>query len=92
MLPLPKTGRVVLEGEAYRALCRLVFARDQWKCRRCERRSNLQAHHLRKRSDVRIDLPYNLITLCGDCHQLVEDGIIVILGDDAGQILRFRRP
>lgn len=64
-----KGGRLRLDRDAYAALCRQVFIRDDWRCQLCGRRSNLQAHHLRYRSHQGPDSPANLLTLCADCHR-----------------------
>lgn len=53
-----------------RAWRREVFARDNYRCRRCGAGGKLQAHHLRswvEAPDLRFDTD-NGITLCVDCH------------------------
>ena len=63
--------RVVLENEAYRALCRRVFARQQGKCGHCSKARQLQLHHRRGRGmggGFRDDTEENTIGLCWECH------------------------
>lgn len=79
----PKRGRIRLRGEAYKALTQQVLNRDEWQCRRCPSRSNLQVHHIIKRSEIRLDISSNLVTLCADCHELVERHKIDVIGRDA---------
>jgi HNH endonuclease len=50
-----------------------VFARDLYKCQKCNLTENLQAHHIKewaKYPDLRFDIN-NGLTLCIDCHGLV---------------------
>lgn len=86
----PKRGEVRLSGDAYRAVVEACYERDRWQCRRCGRRQYLTPHHLIKRSDQRLDTLDNLVTLCVDCHQLVEAYEVIIYGTNASAILRFR--
>jgi 5-methylcytosine-specific restriction endonuclease McrA len=88
----PKRGKVVLKGDAYRAVVNQCYQRDKWKCRKCESRTNLTPHHLIKRSDLRLDTLENLCTLCIRCHHDVEASKFYILGNDANGLLRFRTP
>lgn len=75
-----------------------VLTRDGWRCRRCNCNQNLQVHHIQKRSDLRLDTPENGCTLCNchqhRCHDMVEGKVpgkrVVILGDNANKVLRFR--
>lgn len=90
LVALPKVGKILLPPADYAILKQHVLARDQWRCRRCRRRSNLHVHHLIKRSRVRIDADWNLCTLCNDCHELVERSSVRILGDNANELLVFR--
>lgn len=55
--------------------------RDGWECRFCgmdndahkeENGEALHAHHIVRRSDDGSDYPKNLITVCKDCHTLLE--------------------
>ena len=57
-----------LEREAYDRLRDAVLERDGWRCQDCGRRSNLEVHHLRQRSQQGEDTAENLITLCAACH------------------------
>jgi 5-methylcytosine-specific restriction endonuclease McrA len=59
---------VRLEREAYDRLRYAVLERDGWRCQECGRRSNLEVHHLRHRSQQGHDAEENLITLCAACH------------------------
>jgi 5-methylcytosine-specific restriction endonuclease McrA len=79
----PKRGRVRLRGQAFKALNQRVLERDEWTCRRCPSQQNLQVHHIIKRSEIRLDLSWNLVTLCYPCHELVERHTVDIIGEDA---------
>lgn len=85
----PKRGRIRLPPAEYKELCQLVLARDQWTCRRCPNRQNLQVHHIIKRSEVRIDASWNLVTLCYACHELVERHVVDVIGESADGPLQF---
>lgn len=89
---IPKRGRVKLEGQAYREWTRGILARDLWRCRRCDSKSQLQVHHHPvKRSECRIDEDWNAMTLCAPCHDLVEKHKVYVYGDDCNGLLKFRR-
>lgn len=78
----PKIGRIILKGDAYRALIHRVMTRDRWRCRRCESRQHLDPEHIISRSKVRLDVEWNLVTLCRTCHSMIHAGTIVIIGID----------
>ena len=98
--PAPqKEGRVRLNGAAFERWKKAVLDRDGWKCRRCDRPYNLSVHHIRKRSDLRLDTMENGITLCARCHDAAEGKgpqPIVLLPEHEGEpinangIVRFR--
>jgi len=69
---LPKSRIVRLEGEAYAAFLREVFELDNWRCKICCRTVPLQGHHMQKRSQGRLDVVENVISLCYRCHEWVE--------------------
>jgi 5-methylcytosine-specific restriction protein A len=51
---------------------RQVQARDGYTCQRCGRQSiDVQKHHIRPLAQGGIDAPFNIATLCADCHALV---------------------
>lgn len=75
--------RVVLSPEEYRLLCKVVLERDEWKCRYCKVRTQLQVHHIIFRSDGGDDASYNLCTLCGQCHDAMHRGDLVLIEVDA---------
>lgn len=89
---LDKQTEVRLEGKAYSDFIREVFTRDGWQCRRCGNREQLQNHHLIKRSKKRLDVLWNCLALCAKCHQLVEDSKVIVIGDDANELVKFRFP
>ena len=68
-----------LPTEEYKALCRQVLDRDQWKCRKCGYRQNLHVHHIIFRSEMGEDVTWNLITLCSECHETVHRGEMFLL-------------
>ena len=71
---LEKPHREKLEGDAYKELIQKVFQRDRWTCRNpfCQSMKNLTPHHLKKRSQLGCDEMGNIITLCVQCHDAVE--------------------
>lgn len=60
-----------LSTNQYEKLKKLVLVRDEYKCRVCKFRQNLQVHHVLFRSFGGKDTSENLITLCMDCHTSV---------------------
>ena len=85
--PHPKFGTVKLTGIEYIKFQREIFGRDGWTCRNpnCRSHKNLTIHHKRKRSKLRLDIPENCITLCIDCHDLVEAGLLDIKTGGLGE-------
>jgi 5-methylcytosine-specific restriction endonuclease McrA len=67
----PKKGRLRLEPQSYKNLCRQVLERDSWRCQKCGSTEYLQVHHICWRSSLGADAAENLITLCSDCHRRV---------------------
>jgi len=67
----PRRPRVCLDPESYRRLSRQVLERDGWRCQHCGRLTELQIHHIVRRSELGGDAEENLITLCGHCHKLM---------------------
>ena len=65
----PRKRRIRLDPEAYKALCRQVLGRDNWRCQNCGVSENLQVHHTRARSKLGHDSIENLITLCVRSHE-----------------------
>jgi 5-methylcytosine-specific restriction endonuclease McrA len=87
---IPKKGKVKLTGREYKSWHTAILERDQWKCRRCEGRRNLQVHHIIKRSTLRLDTMENGLTLCFECHEDVERNTVEVVGKDANGIITFR--
>ncbi len=67
--------------DEYERLCRQVFDRDDWKCRRCGSREALHAHHIWFRSQGGPDEFWNLITLCLGCHEAIHRHDVIIVQD-----------
>jgi 5-methylcytosine-specific restriction endonuclease McrA len=65
----PKKQRVRLDPDAYDQLRKQVLERDAWRCQHCGRRTQLEVHHLTRRSSMGSDTEENLITLCHECHR-----------------------
>jgi 5-methylcytosine-specific restriction endonuclease McrA len=65
-----KKGRLRLDPSSYRSLWEKVLTRDGWRCQVCGSYSNLQVHHIRRRSSLGNDEEENLITLCVSCHRV----------------------
>jgi 5-methylcytosine-specific restriction endonuclease McrA len=68
----PKQGRKRLASEPYRSLRQEILRRNGWRCKRCGGRCDLQIHHVELRSHLGNDGEQNLITLCENCHGLVD--------------------
>jgi 5-methylcytosine-specific restriction endonuclease McrA len=66
-----KRPRLRLDSTSYRVICKKVFARDGWRCQNCGSSSNLQIHHIIRRSSLGHDSEQNLITLCKNCHEKI---------------------
>lgn len=51
-----------------------VFKRDGFKCKVCNNKNNLDAHHIVDRNEIPNGgyVVQNGITLCGDCHLKAE--------------------
>jgi 5-methylcytosine-specific restriction endonuclease McrA len=64
----PKLPRIKLQRDRYIRLCRQVLERDNWRCQKCGRASELQVHHIQFRSHLGEDREENLVTLCAACH------------------------
>jgi 5-methylcytosine-specific restriction endonuclease McrA len=76
--PIAKAGRVKLEGAAYQAFKKTVHETDRWRCVVCRRIKPLTVHHLRKRSQLRLDTLENCVSLCFTCHEAVERRLLRI--------------
>lgn len=69
---------VIPEGvsrEEWIFLRRQIIRRDNFKCRRCDKRFKvveLTAHHLIPRDEGGSNDPSNLVALCSPCHDYVE--------------------
>ncbi|MHC4687706.1 MAG: HNH endonuclease [Planctomycetota bacterium] len=79
-MSLWKKKRVRLEREAFSRRSTAVFRRDRWRCRNpfCRSPKNLTVHHLVKRSQGGNDHIENLVTLCWECHEKVECGVLAL--------------
>ncbi len=72
-----------------RSLAVKVYVRDEWKCRFCKSRENLTPHHLIHKSQGGEDSLDNLVTLCFNCHRLIHDGKLKIVGTNSNKGLGF---
>jgi 5-methylcytosine-specific restriction endonuclease McrA len=70
----PRQPRIRLDPKAYEALCKLVLARDNWRCQECGSMKDLQVHHVKRRGRLGGDVAHNLITLCVICHRNLHHG------------------
>jgi len=64
-----KRPRRRLELATYQKLREEILKRDAWRCQYCGSMSELQVHHIRRRSRLGDDAEENLITLCAPCHK-----------------------
>jgi hypothetical protein len=102
--PAPRVQeRTAQRREALRAwleCCRIVDARDTFRCRCCGRKTiktlsvcanRLEHHHLHGRNVApeRIADPSGVVSLCMACHQRVTRHEVTIQGTDANHPLSF---
>jgi 5-methylcytosine-specific restriction endonuclease McrA len=66
-----KLPRIRVKPTLYAKLRHEVLERDGWRCQQCGSLSNLDVHHVRRRSSLGDDAEANLITLCRDCHRIL---------------------
>jgi 5-methylcytosine-specific restriction endonuclease McrA len=64
-----KKPRLKLDFKKYTSLRKAVLQRDGWRCQECGSLTQLEVHHLVKRSQLGDDVMDNLITLCAHCHR-----------------------
>jgi 5-methylcytosine-specific restriction endonuclease McrA len=75
-----------------------VLHRDGWKCRSCRSRNSLTAHHIVYRSHGGDDADWNLITVCGYCHDSIHKpnpntgSMLVILPQVEGEPIDANKP
>lgn len=67
----------------------LTLERDGGRCVVCGRSDNLSVHHLKPRAIGGATHPANLVTLCRDCHDLVEGSIRSLCDRLAASLLWF---
>jgi 5-methylcytosine-specific restriction endonuclease McrA len=89
-----RRDRKAAKDTEWRAVCRLVDARDKGRCRVCGYRCDPDAmdllrrahrHHITYRSAGGPDSTQNLILLCPRCHELEHRHVLDVRGDgDAG--------
>jgi len=63
--------RFRMDPETYPRLRLEILKRDGWRCQNCGSMTNLDVHHMRRRSNLGNDAEDNLITLCRICHRLL---------------------
>ena len=63
-----------LQSKAWKEKARQVRERDGNRCQDCDRRGNLDVHHLHYKNIFR-EKPEDLVTLCCSCHQKREDKV-----------------
>jgi len=69
---------IKLSKEKYAVLAQRIIIRDGRRCRKCGARQGLSVHHIIKRSKLRLDIDWNLITVCNEDHSTLEDHTLVI--------------
>jgi 5-methylcytosine-specific restriction endonuclease McrA len=57
----------------WKAIEKVVKQRDGFRCRSCRKKQRLSVHHILPRSEGGKDYPPNLITLCQECHNEIEN-------------------
>ena len=71
-----KRPRVRVASIPYSRLRKEILERDNWRCQVCGRLTNLDVHHMRRRSALGEDLETNLITVCRECHQILHGSTV----------------
>lgn len=67
--------------DEFHTLCNFVFRRDEFSCQACFRTRYklsqvglfLTAHHVIPRIERGLDIMDNLLTLCNECHDVIEE-------------------
>ena len=77
-MAFPKTPKIVLTSDDYKALQQACFRLDKWRCRVCGKIRPLQLHHMQPRSKGRLDTVDNCISLCPHDHERVTRNEITI--------------
>ena len=86
------------EAAHERAVNKIVDARDKGRCRCCGRRGNpngmtlldtLHRAHIVDRSLGGVYEPFNLCSLCADCHAAIHAKQLFFIGSDANARLEF---
>jgi 5-methylcytosine-specific restriction endonuclease McrA len=75
----------------WRNVKRDVMRRDDYRCRSCNSRDQVDAHHIRFRSAGGGDNTRNVCALCRICHDDIHGYRLSIAGDNANDTLRFVR-
>ena len=57
----------------WKAIVKVIKARDNYRCVSCRKRNNLSVHHILSRENGGKDYPPNLVTLCIACHNEIEE-------------------
>lgn len=60
--------RLATNSRRWKAIRHKVLQRDNFKCRQCGRRAELEIDHIRPVKSGGDDRPSNLQTLCRECH------------------------
>jgi 5-methylcytosine-specific restriction endonuclease McrA len=68
---LEKHSRNRVAPRQYAKLRKEILERDGWRCQTCGRSTNLDVHHVKRRSALGDDTEANLITLCRECHRVL---------------------
>lgn len=75
-----KASRFRLSRKDYlKLLYEVVFPREKRRCRVCKLRGELHGHHIIYRSHGGGDYSWNLLAVCGDCHQAIHDRHVIVL-------------
>ena len=65
-----KKAAAARDEALYRASYRCEFEHGDW---RCECRTHLHCHHIKRRSQGGSDEASNLLVVCARCHQFIHD-------------------
>ncbi len=91
-MSLQKRGEVRLEGAAYTRFKMQLHALDGWRCKVCRKILPLQVHHMIKRSERRLDIPENCISVCIRDHNDIESSVISVSWVDVEKrLIRIQR-
>ena len=80
-----KKKAIKLKQAAWKKLVAECFKRDRYQCEICKYifpENHLAPHHIIPKGRIRLDVAYNIATLCESCHRELHNGNLAISVDD----------